>query len=1206
MYQPQDRPSRYKPAALMLAALMAFAGAVHAQQNVVQPGDAILASSSNSPGSEGVANAIDGKPTKYLNFDTRTGGKPSGFIVTPSVGVTRVTGISLQTANDAPERDAKVVTLEGSNDDVVTGWAEGTWDLIVRLDDIPPTATRFETQTLTFPNVKAYKHYRMTVLETQTENTCCFQVAEVGLLGTLLPQDVTQPGDPILASSSNSPGSEGVANIIDGKPTKYLNFDTRTGGKPSGFIVSPALGRTLITGVTIQSANDGPERDAKVVTIEGSNDAEVTGWTEGTWEQVVKLEDIPAFAARFETQTFLFDNYKSYRHYRFTVLETQTENTCCFQAAEVELLGTGAPQDVTQPGDAILASSSNSPGSEGVANIIDGKPTKYLNFDTRIDGKPSGFIVTPSIGATTVIGLTIQSANDGPERDAKVVTLEGSNDEAVTAWAEGVWEQIVRLDDIPAFAERFQTQEFVFPNTKSYKHYRFTVLETQTANTCCFQAAEVELLAVSQGVDCDKARFLVQPENTPVLEGATATFYTTVNGPWPLQWFKNGEPIPGANATAYTTEPITAANVGDVYTVQIKGCEVSSPVTASIFTPSATKSIGISFQGGGANGSPTLVRSNDIAGIVPQAYWNNTASVTLGELPDFNVDPALPLVDSSNQDATVTFNFESSGTWGSGTGDTTATGRLLNGLNHQNPGTPGVLTFGNVPAGRHTVIAYLVGIPLQFQDADYTIVGKATETYHVRVINADEYNAAPGFYRGISKDPANRSLATYVRFDNVEAASDGTIILNWTTLTTGFDRGAPVNAIQLILNSTAAPAPPTITAQPQPTIAPEAGVATVSVEATGDDLTYQWRKNGRNLPDGGNISGSRTPKLTIRAFSAADEAIYSVAVFNAGGSVVSGNASVRISKYSITDQLVGHWKFDETSGTTAANSATGGQPGTVTGTPSWGAGQIGNAFSFDGGSHLKVDSFTAASRQISASAWVNIPEGTSTTMPFLRNAQGAIGIGAGAGPGTPAGQFEFGIIGDVNTGEIRAQAVIGAGPNLLRATAPAVFPSGWHHVAFSADGAQLRLYIDGVAVASTDYISALNVPEVPYLTFGAWLVADPDSGEIVPDFTDPRYLAGQLDDVGLWTRGLSAEEVTKIYDAGIAKQSLSTVTLEPPTGQPGTLSVTRAGNNVTVTWDVGVLQTAPSAAGPWTDAPGNGTLTEAASDAAKFYRTVTP
>src|SRR5262245_23170152 len=48
--------------AIPLIALLALSGTAYAQKNIVQPGDPILASSANSPGSEGVANAIDGKP----------------------------------------------------------------------------------------------------------------------------------------------------------------------------------------------------------------------------------------------------------------------------------------------------------------------------------------------------------------------------------------------------------------------------------------------------------------------------------------------------------------------------------------------------------------------------------------------------------------------------------------------------------------------------------------------------------------------------------------------------------------------------------------------------------------------------------------------------------------------------------------------------------------------------------------------------------------------------------------------------------------------------------------------------------------------------------------------------------------------------------------------------------------------------------------
>src|SRR5437773_8569994 len=97
-----------------------------------------------------------------------------------------------------------------------------------------------------------------------------------------------------------------------------------------------------------------------------------------------------------------------------------------------------AQSDVTQPGDPIIASSSNSPGSEGVANAIDNTQAKYLNFDTATDNvppnAPSGFVVSPSVGVTRVIGMTITSANDAPARDPSTVILEGSNDPQVGGW----------------------------------------------------------------------------------------------------------------------------------------------------------------------------------------------------------------------------------------------------------------------------------------------------------------------------------------------------------------------------------------------------------------------------------------------------------------------------------------------------------------------------------------------------------------------------------------------------------------------------------------------------------------------------------------------------------------------------------------------------------------------------------------------------
>src|SRR5512134_2218048 len=106
--------------------------------------------------------------------------------------------------------------------------------------------------------------------------------------------DVTQPGDPIVGTSNNSPGSEGVANAIDNAPTKYLNFDELN----TGFTVTPRVGGTLVSGMTLTSANDAPERDPASYRLEGSLD--------GTAFFEISSGAVPAFPSRFFKQYIFF------------------------------------------------------------------------------------------------------------------------------------------------------------------------------------------------------------------------------------------------------------------------------------------------------------------------------------------------------------------------------------------------------------------------------------------------------------------------------------------------------------------------------------------------------------------------------------------------------------------------------------------------------------------------------------------------------------------------------------------------------------------------------------------------------------------------------------------------------------------------------------------------------------------------------------
>ena len=62
------------------------------------------------------------------------------------------------------------------------------------------------------------------------------------------------------------------------------------------------------------------------------------------------------FPTRFHTNYIFFDNAVPYATYRL-IFPTADNSSCCMQIAEVEFLGAQAPGDVTQPGDAVVATS---------------------------------------------------------------------------------------------------------------------------------------------------------------------------------------------------------------------------------------------------------------------------------------------------------------------------------------------------------------------------------------------------------------------------------------------------------------------------------------------------------------------------------------------------------------------------------------------------------------------------------------------------------------------------------------------------------------------------------------------------------------------------------------------------------------------------------------------------------------------------------
>ena len=140
----------------------------------------------------------------------------------------------------------------------------------------------------------------------------------------------------------------------------------------------------------------------------------------------------------------------------------------------------------------------------------------------------------------------------------------------------------------------------------------------------------------------------------------------------------------------------------------------------------------------------------------------------------------------------------------------------------------------------------------------------------------------------------------------------GGVATNTTFLTSGFDAlavgycgrantgGAPlidISSIEVDGSVTAISGPPTIDQQPLPVSVATNGSCAFSVAATGFSMTYQWHRNGTNLLNGGNISGSTSSQLIISPAGAAD------VLSGANGYYVTVTGAGPFSTNSVTNSL---------------------------------------------------------------------------------------------------------------------------------------------------------------------------------------------------------------------------------------------------------------------------------------------------------------
>jgi len=211
--------------------------------------------------------------------------------------------------------------------------------------------------------------------------------------------------------------------------------------------------------------------------------------------------------------------------------------------------------------------------------------------------------------------------------------------------------------------------------------------------------------------------------------------------------------------------------------------------------------------------------------------------------------------------------------------------------------------------------------------------------------------------------------------------------------------------------------------------------------------------------------------------------------------------------------LVGYWKLDDGSGTTADDSSVNSNNGAVHGDPKWVTGYDGGALDFDGYNdyvELPIGSLINSLTNSTFAMWVD-----------FSNAGGAWQRIFDFGSDTTAYMFLTPRMGTADAMRF-AITVEGGGAPEQMATAPSTLPSGWHHVAVTINAADdtITLYLDGAVVAQNT--QATLSPSDLGVTTNNWLGRS--------QYTVDAFYRGLIDDFRIYSRALTQAEIGYLAD----------------------------------------------------------------------------
>jgi len=212
--------------------------------------------------------------------------------------------------------------------------------------------------------------------------------------------------------------------------------------------------------------------------------------------------------------------------------------------------------------------------------------------------------------------------------------------------------------------------------------------------------------------------------------------------------------------------------------------------------------------------------------------------------------------------------------------------------------------------------------------------------------------------------------------------------------------------------------------------------------------------------------------------------------------------------------LVGYWKLDEGSGTTAYDSSVNNNTGTLNG-PSWVDGKYGKALGFDGiDDYVSIPTlYSSSPDSLTVMAWIKSPLNQSGYIFYHGdNGEFLLHNGERLRDGPVSGRYP-----DLASFSVKIQGT------WYDVYSPPLTPNTWHHLTgVWIKGAFLRIYVDGELAGENTAIpdSYLYDPGSSY---------NPSIGVYKRGAEPDTFFEGVIDELMICNRALSAEEVEAHY-----------------------------------------------------------------------------